>query len=129
MGLFGKDHVTIGKVETVLGPDVAFKGSIVSKNSIRIDGELHGSIMGESGVIIGEKAIIRGNIQAKQVIIGGKIKGNIVSSYRIDLQNTAQVEGDLSTHILNIVDGAIFEGNCHMEEHEKVVDLPKVVRE
>jgi cytoskeletal protein CcmA (bactofilin family) len=69
--------------------------------------------------------MVRGNLVARSVVIGGRVKGNITAYVRLEIQSSAQVEGDLSTPALFIEEGASFEGNCQMEEAGKVVDLPR----
>ena len=61
--------------------------------------------------------------------MGGKVKGNITATERIELQMTCHVEGDLTTPRLIIEEGSVFEGNCQMEDAVKVVDMPKAARE
>lgn len=127
MGLFGfGDSKSMGRVDTIIGQEASLRGSFNSKRTIHVDGEVYGNVTSEDGVIVGEKGMIRGNLTARSVVIGGKVKGNINASQRLELQGSAQVEGDISTPDLIIEDGAMFEGNCQMEEAvAKVVDLPK----
>ncbi len=115
----------MGKVDTIIGAEASLRGSYNSKHSIRVDGEIYGNVTSEDGVIVGEKGMVRGNLVGKSVLIGGKVKGNITAYQRVELQITAQVEGDISTPIFVVDEGAVFEGNCQMEEAGKVVDLPK----
>jgi cytoskeletal protein CcmA (bactofilin family) len=126
MGLFGfGDSKTMGQVDTVIGEEASLRGSYNSKHSIRVDGEIYGNVTSEDGVIVGDKGMVRGNLTAKSILVGGKVKGNIRATQRLELQNTANVEGDLSAPVLIIEEGAVYEGNCVMEEVAKVVDLPK----
>jgi cytoskeletal protein CcmA (bactofilin family) len=130
MGLFGfGDAKGMGPVETIVGREASLRGSYNSKGSIRVDGELYGNVTSEDGVIVGERGMIRGNIVAKSVVVGGKVKGNVTAYQRLELQGTAQVEGDISTPILQVEEGAFYEGNCQMEEASKVVDMPRVMRD
>lgn len=119
------DSKSIGPVETIIGAEASLRGSYDSKHSLRVDGEIYGNVTSEDGVIVGDKGMIRGNVRAKSVVVGGKVKGNITATQRIEIQSTAQVEGDLLAPNLSIEDGALFEGNCQMEDTTKVVDLPK----
>ena len=126
MGLFGfGDSKAMGRVDTIIGQDTSLRGSYNSKNSIRVDGEIYGNVTSEDGIIIGDKGMVRGNLVAKTVVIGGKVKGNITAFQRLELQSSAQIEGDISTPVFVVEEGAIFEGNCQMEEASKVVDMPK----
>jgi cytoskeletal protein CcmA (bactofilin family) len=126
MGFFGfGDAKAMGRVDTIIGQETSLRGSYNSKNSIRVDGEIYGNVTSEDGIIVGEKGMIRGNLVAKSILIGGKVKGNVTAYQRLEIQSTAQIEGDLSTPVLVLEEGALFEGNCQMEEAGKVVDMPK----
>ena len=127
MGLFGfGDSKAMGRVDTLIGAETSLRGSYHSKHSIRVDGEIYGNVTSEDGILVGEKGMVRGNLIGRSVVIGGKVKGNVTAYQRLELQSTAQVEGDMSTPSLYIEEGAVFEGNCQMEEASKIVDLPKV---
>ncbi len=126
MGWFGLgDSKSMGRVDTIIGEETSLRGSYHSKNSIRVDGEIYGNVSSEDGVIVGVKGMVRGNLTGKSVLIGGRVKGNITAYQRLELQSTAQVEGDIATPVFVAEEGAMFEGNCLMEEVSKVVDLPK----
>ncbi len=130
MGLFGfGENRAMGKVDSLIGPDASLRGNFNSKNSIHVDGEIYGNITCEEGIIVGEKAMIRGNLIGRNILVGGKVKGNITASDKVEIEATAHVEGDLATPRLIIEEGASFEGNCQMEESAKVVDLPKSARD
>ena len=126
MGFLGfGDSKAMGRVDTIIGEETSLRGSYNSKNSIRVDGEIYGNVTSEDGVIVGEKGMVRGNLIGKSILIGGKVKGNITAYQRLELQSTAQIEGDISTPVFLVEEGAVFEGNIQMEEVSKVVDLPK----
>ena len=127
MGLFGfGDSNSIGRVETIIGEGTSLRGSYSSHNSIRVDGEIFGNVTSEDGVIVGKKGMVRGNLVARSVVIGGKVKGNVSAYERLELQSTAQVEGDISAPVFVVEEGAVFEGSCQMEEANKVVDITKI---
>ena len=126
MGLFGfGDSKPMGRVDTVIGEEASLRGSYNSKHSIRVDGEIYGNVTSEDGVIVGDKGMIRGNLTGKSILISGKVKGNIRASQRLEIQSSAEVEGDISAPVIVIEDGATFDGNCQMEEAGKVVDILK----
>jgi cytoskeletal protein CcmA (bactofilin family) len=130
MGLFGfGDSRPMGRVDSIIGPDASLRGNYNSKNSVHVDGEIYGNLTCEESVIVGEKGMIRGNLVGRTILVGGKIKGNITATERVELQMTSHVEGDISTPRLLIEEGAVYEGNCQMEDAIKVVDMPKAARE
>lgn len=102
------------KIETIISHHTEIKGSISSKGSLRIDGIFDGTIEHADGIILGETGIIKGDINAQNIVIGGKITGNITAAETIEILETAQVYGDMNSSTLSIAEGAIFEGNCIM---------------
>jgi len=130
MGWFGSaDNRGMGRLDTLVGPETVFKGTFNSKNSVRIDGEVHGNVNCEDGVVVGAKGLVRGNIVARSVVVGGRVKGNVTASMRLEMEKGAFIEGDLSTPVLLVDEGASFDGNCHMEEAGNVVELSRASRE
>ncbi|HOW27562.1 MAG TPA: polymer-forming cytoskeletal protein [Elusimicrobiota bacterium] len=127
--MFGKDAKSVdAKLETVLGVETHFQGTIRSKGSIRVDGHVEGGISAE-GVIVGESGQVQGDMTAKTVIIGGKVTGNIVAAESLELQPRSQVFGDIRTSQLGIAEGAVFEGNCVMTtEKTKVIEMDEVMK-
>jgi len=118
-----KDDV-FGVIETVIGPESVFQGTLRSKSSLRIDGKLEGGIAEANGIIVGEKGQVQGDVNGRVVVIGGKITGNITATHNLEILPKAQVYGDIHCAILTIGEGATFEGNCVMStEKDKVIEM------
>ena len=105
---------SIQDFESILGKSIRIDGNLLIKQSVRIDGSLYGNIFQEDGdeatVAVAESAKIVGDIRAKHVIIAGMVKGNILSSGKIELISSAQVEGDISYREIGIEVGAKVSG-------------------
>lgn len=125
--MFGKKETSTPKeIETIIGENTVFQGTIKTKGSIRIDGRLEGNIIEAAQVIIGAKGFVQGDITANSVIIGGRVTGNVTALEGIELKPGAQLLGDIHTSTLAIGEGAIFEGHCVMtSEKAKVIELDK----
>ncbi len=110
-------------LESVIGVESSFQGTLRSKGSIRIDGKVEGGISAE-GVILGERGEVQGDISARTVVVGGKVTGNIHATESLELLTKCQVFGDLHAPQLLIAEGAIFEGSCLMaSEKAKVIEV------
>lgn len=114
-------------IESFIGQHTLFQGTINTKGSLRIDGQWEGGDVNAQGVIVGETGVVKGNINAPSVIIGGKVIGNIHASEILEIHSKAEVNGDIKTAHLSIAEGAVFEGNCSMLREEKIE--PAVGRE
>jgi len=123
--MFGKKKDDVfGVLETVIGPESVFQGTVRSKSSIRVDGKLEGGIAEANGIIIGEKGQVQGDINGRLVVVGGKITGNITATHSLEIMPKAQVYGDIHCALLTIGEGATFEGNCVMStEKDKVIEM------
>ncbi|MFH1379146.1 MAG: polymer-forming cytoskeletal protein [bacterium] len=112
------------KAETLIGKDTIFHGTISTKGMLRVDGRIDGGINEAAELIIGNTGQIQGDVNAKTVIVGGKITGNISAGKNIELLTKAQVYGDIRTPQLSIAEGAVFEGNCVMTtEKQRVIEV------
>ena len=112
-----------GHLETIIGGESFFQGTLRSKGSVRIDGKIEGGVSAE-GVILGEQGEVQGDISARTVVIGGKVTGNVHATESLELLTKSQVFGDLHAPQLVIAEGAVFEGSCLMaSEKAKVIEV------
>jgi cytoskeletal protein CcmA (bactofilin family) len=115
------------KMETIIGTDSAFQGTIRSKGFVRVDGKVEGGVSAE-GVIVGEQGHVQGDVTAKSVIVAGKVSGNIVAGTGLELQAKGQITGDIRAPQISIAEGALFEGSCVMAaDKTKVVNIDQVL--
>lgn len=90
------------------------KGEITSPNDIRIDGTFEGKIVSQAKVVVGEKAVIKGDIVCSNCDFWGKIDGNFYVKDTLSLKDTCVVDGDLHIRRLQVDLDATFNGNCKM---------------
>ena len=97
----------------------SIKGEIVSPNDIRIDGTFEGKIVSQAKVVVGEKAVIKGDVVCTNCDFWGKIDGNFFVKDTLSLKATCIVNGDLHIRRLQVDLDATFNGNCKMiDENE-----------
>ena len=92
---------------SILLSDVSIQGDLIEKEKIVLDAKVTGDITADE-VVTHEGCNITGNIKAKNILVGGKLKGNL-NSDKIRLSKTADVEGVLSQKSLSIEDGATLK--------------------
>ena len=98
------DQATIGRTLTI-------KGEITGSENLYIDGVIEGKIiMPESCVTVGRNGKVDASIQAKEVVVMGKVSGNIECSDRVDIRAEGSVSGDISTLRISVEDGAVLKG-------------------
>lgn len=92
------------------------EGKIRTQGSIRVDGKVIGEISASEAVAVGQSGEIEGNVAAKNLTIGGKIRGSITIVEKAVLEGKAVVKGDLRAARLIIDEGAIFDGKVSMSD-------------
>ena len=107
------------KVNTIIGKDTSFKGSIKAKGLIRIDGEMEGEIETQGDVVIGESGKANLELRARHVAIAGRFEGNLEADGKLEIKNSGIVIGSVKTIGLLIDDGAIFSGNMEMRQKDQ----------
>jgi len=99
---------------TVLTADCEFKGALAFSGELQLHGRLEGTIESEGGALtIGEEALIKAEIRVNDVLIYGKVQGNIHATGRIELRGKAEVYGDLHTNRVAMDDGVVFVGRSN----------------
>ena len=102
-------------VATIIGPGTKIKGDILSKGTVRIEGEVEGRIECEDTVAVHESGTVKADIHGGQVIISGTVEGNTTASERLEITNQAKVIGNITAPRISIAEGVIFEGQCTMK--------------
>ena len=110
-----KKTETTLEVMTYLGKGAQFKGVLTFEGTTRVDGEIEGEIITQGTLIIGESGVIKAQVTAGTVVVGGRITGNIHASEKIQLLHNSVVTGSLTTHSIIIEDGALLNGICEMQ--------------
>lgn len=88
------------------------KGEIISPSDIRIDGTFEGKVQSKGRVVIGETAVISGDIVCADVDLWGKVDGNIFVKDTLALKEGCVMNGNLHVRKLSVELGATFNGNC-----------------
>jgi cytoskeletal protein CcmA (bactofilin family) len=99
---------------TVLTADCEFKGALAFSGELQLHGRLEGTIESEGGALtVGEEAMIKAEIRVNDVLIYGKVQGNVYATGRVELRGKAEVYGDLHTNRLAMDDGVVFVGRSN----------------
>ncbi len=103
----------------IISEGTQIEGEVTFDHSIRIHGTLKGNVKAKEGssLILGESAVVEGDIQADTIFINGYVKGNIQALTKIQISGTGRVIGNVCAPTVNIEFGAFFEGRCQMEEN------------
>jgi cytoskeletal protein CcmA (bactofilin family) len=121
--MFGKREESnvqsIDKVNTIIGDDAEFNGSIKTRGILRIEGKMDGQINSSGDVIISEKGVVDASLKAGNAIIAGTYRGNMHLKGKLEIKATGQASGEIKVDGIIIEDGGLFEGNCEMNQNKK----------
>ncbi len=108
--------------------NTAMQGNVVFKETVdvRMNAHFKGSLEFCGTLTIGEDAELEANIRGDNVVVSGRIRGDITACKMLVLMPTAVVYGNIAAPKLNIVEGAVFQGNCQMLED--LLDIAEVSR-
>jgi cytoskeletal protein CcmA (bactofilin family) len=109
-----------------IGKSVIIKGELSGSEDLYVDGQVEGSIeLSGNRLIIGPHGQVRANVNAKGVIVQGKLEGNIRTSERAELTKSAVVTGDITTQRVAIEEGAYFKGKVDIQREGAKTDGAK----
>ncbi|MGG3281754.1 bactofilin family protein [Paenibacillus solani] len=104
------------RTDTLIGPGSEMEGVLQCEDNLRIDGRFNGSIQSHGCVTIGEEAIARSNISAREVIVAGKVYGDVTAESKLTITPTGQMYGDVYAGSLIVMEGGLLNGASRMEE-------------
>ena len=104
------DQATIGK-------SLVIKGEVSGSESLYIDGRVEGSInLSGNRVTIGRNGVVAANINAREIVVLGKVRGNLTASDRVDIRSDGSLTGDVVAARISIEDGAFFKGGIDIRK-------------
>ena len=111
---------------SIIGPGMRIVGDLVTDGTVRIEGEIRGTIRAGKAVVIGREGLVEGDIFTQDAVIGGRIRGSIVAESRLELQATCDIEGVVHARArhLHLEEGARFNGQVQMLDPDAVRALP-----
>lgn len=121
-----KSGPTLPDEVAFVGKDVEFKGIITYSGTVRVDGSLEGEIHTDGGLLVGPEAVLKAKVTAGTVVCRGTIHGDIQAKDQIVLCAPAVVQGSLTTPVLSIEEGVVFNGTLEMKPQTNVEVLREV---
>ncbi|MDH5667325.1 MAG: polymer-forming cytoskeletal protein [Nitrospira sp.] len=115
-------------VSAFVGKGVDFKGTIVYQGTVRIDGTLDGEIQTEGVLLVGEEAVLKAKVTAGTIVCKGKITGDITAKEKIKLRAPAVIEGGVTSPMISIEEGVLFNGTLEMTQRTRDVQKEPTLR-
>jgi cytoskeletal protein CcmA (bactofilin family) len=106
--------------QATIGRSLVIKGEITGSEALFIDGRVEGSInFPGNRVTVGRNGIVAANITATEVVIMGKVQGNVECADRLDIRGEGVLTGDVVTHRISVEEGAMIKGGVEVRNPEK----------
>lgn len=102
---------------SIIAPGTKVQGDIETSSVLKIEGNVEGTIRGARQVLIGRQGEIKGDVHAREVVVGGKVEGTITAAERVEVQGGSTVAGDIFTKSIVILEGGRVNGTVRMEDN------------
>ena len=109
--------------QATIGRTVVIKGEVSGNESLYIDGRVEGSVtFKDHRVTVGRNGVVQANISAREVVIMGKVTGNVECSDRVDIRSEGTLTGDVVSARISVEDGAMLRGSVQLNPTEQKQD-------
>ena len=116
--------------QATIGRTLVIKGEVSGSESLYIDGRIEGTLsFKDHRVTVGRNGVVQANIAAREVVIMGKVTGNVECSDRVDIRSEGTLTGDVVSQRISVEDGAMLRGSVQLtpaeQKREKSQESPK----
>lgn len=117
------------KIDTLIGQNSELQGDVVFSGGLHVDGIIKGNVSAEpdSGSIlsVSERGYIEGEVRVPNIILNGRVLGDVHAAEHIELAEKAQVTGNVYYKLIEMVRGAEVNGNLVHRDNSKQEYLPR----
>ncbi|MGO9437893.1 MAG: bactofilin family protein [Terracidiphilus sp.] len=118
--------------QATIGKGLFIKGEITGSESLYIDGKIEGTInLPGNRLTVGRNGQINAAINAREIVVLGKVRGNVSATDRVDIRAEGSLTGDVAAARISIEDGAFFKGGIDIRKPEgkaaQATEVPKPV--
>ncbi|MGD0348383.1 MAG: polymer-forming cytoskeletal protein [Terracidiphilus sp.] len=100
-----------------IGKTIVICGEVKGKEDLIVDGRVEGTVsLAENRLTIGPNANVAADLSAKDVLVLGRVQGNVVASGRVELRAGCNLEGDIRALRLAVEDNAVFRGKVDLTQ-------------
>ena len=103
-------------VISIIGPGMRVVGDCETEGSVRIEGEVKGTVRAGKAVVIGREGLVQGDVHTQDAVVSGTVVGTLVAASRLELQATSRIDGDVHARRLQLEEGAILNGTVQMKD-------------
>lgn len=100
---------------SIIASGATIVGDVVTDGVLKVEGAIDGTIRAGTQLLVAPGAVIRGDVFANELVVGGEIHGSVTATERVEVQAGALVDGDIRTQRIHIADGGRVNGQITME--------------
>ena len=112
--MFGKEMT---KMTSFVGSQSEFHGEFLVRGTLRLEGTVSGRVEAEE-IILSETSVIKGDVLAKRIIVGGYVEGTIRAPELVEIRPKGMVKGDIFTNNFAVMEGGVFTGTIEMADQD-----------
>ncbi len=129
--MFGKKKkFSSAKIDTLIGKNTIINGDLIFSGGLYVDGKIVGNVMAEEGsmavLILSENGSIEGEVKVPNMVLNGKIIGDVFGSNRVELASKSRVNGSVYYNLIEMAIGAEVNGGLvhspNIEMQKKLED-------
>ncbi|MGL1863087.1 MAG: polymer-forming cytoskeletal protein [Pseudodesulfovibrio sp.] len=102
------------EINAFLGAGTNYQGKLHFQGAVRIDGNFQGEVVSDGTLVVGQEAVVEGQIKVGQLVLSGNIQGEVEAKNKVVLHKTAHLQGNIRTPVLVVEEGAVLEGQLVM---------------
>jgi cytoskeletal protein CcmA (bactofilin family) len=106
---------------TIVAQGTRIEGALQASGVIKVEGTVVGTVHAERQVLVARGGVIEGNVFSREAVLGGEVRGSVVASERVEIQEGAVVHGDITTKRLLVAEGGEVNGNINMSDSKTTV--------
>jgi len=95
---------------TLIGPEMALTGELVSEENIRLRGRMEGNISTSGSLFIEPSGHVKGDITAENVIVEGSVEGTVIAAQKFELRPSGRIQGDIRASVVAIAENSFLRG-------------------
>ncbi|MDO5086366.1 MAG: polymer-forming cytoskeletal protein [Comamonadaceae bacterium] len=103
------------QIDTLIAEHCTLEGDLTTKNSVKVDGRIHGTLRAEGRAVIGETGVVQGDVHAADLLVLGRLEGHVYAQ-RLHLHASAQIHGNIEAQTLQVDPGARYQGSVTMQD-------------
>ncbi|HSG47100.1 MAG TPA: polymer-forming cytoskeletal protein [Longimicrobiales bacterium] len=109
-------------VISIIAAGMKVVGDCTTEGTLRIEGTVEGTVRAGKAVVVGKDGLVDGHVHTQDAVVGGRITGSLTAASRLELQATAQVDGEVRARRMQLEEGAVLNGKVTMGENAAALD-------